>query len=66
MTRSLMFNGVRSYYFRRAIARLDREEREYGKTGRGLEAFTLEDFRSIHADATSKAIDWQRASNAKA
>jgi hypothetical protein len=47
--------SVTSYFFRAHCARIDREQREYG--GRSLDDYTLEDFRIIHAAATSQAID---------
>jgi hypothetical protein len=53
------FTDVRSYFFRAALANIDREQRQYG--GRPLDAYRLEDFRSIHARATKQALGWRRS-----
>jgi hypothetical protein len=60
MSYAQTFVSARSYFFREALARYDLERAQYGG-GRSLDAWTLEDFRLIHSEATSKAIDWRRS-----
>jgi hypothetical protein len=66
MTPTRSFASVRSYYFREAIAEFLRDELTYGPVRGGIDAWRLEDFRPIHADATAEARAWLRAATTKA
>jgi hypothetical protein len=63
MTHHRTLADVTSYYFRAHCAQIDREQREYG--GRSLDDYTLDDFRIIHAAATSQAVEHQRRANTR-
>lgn len=49
------FTSVRSYFFRAAIADIDREYRQYG--GLSVDNLDLDDFRELFFSATSQAVD---------
>lgn len=61
MTPLYTFANARQYYFREQIARIDREQREFG--GRSLDDYDLDDFRRLYAIATSQAVEWRRQIN---
>jgi hypothetical protein len=58
MTTLRSLTNVRSYYFRKAIAERDYEQREFG--GRSLDDYCLDDFRPIWRNAKTEALIWQR------